>query len=255
MSVAFVSCAPLTPPAWLSVQRCPFNNGLAVFSFYLPDHLANLHLLGKLLQPDELARAQRYHQVADQNRFIAGRGLLRLLSGLYTNQPPDKVTIGLSQHQKPILAGISGWHINLSHAGNWVVFAIGRVAMGIDVEELNPGFRYEEILSSIFSAAEQKQIRTASQPLRQFFDGWTRKEALLKATGQGLHDDLQAVPCLDGEYQIPDSRIGSAGSWIVRGFALSDTYQAAVAYETCADEPQFYTIDAGFIAQDGLRNS
>lgn len=249
MPVADVSCASLAPPAWLNDRCCPFSDTLAVFCCYLPDHATELPRLDTLLTPKEQARAARYRLPADRNRFVAGRGLLRLLAGRYTKQSSEQVTINPGRNQKPMLTNAPGWHVNLTHAGEWVLLAVGRVAVGIDVEEMNPDFRYADLLTTAFGPDEQEQIRLSEQPRRQFYDGWTRKEALLKATGHGLSDELTAVPCLDGEHRVPESVIGAAGSWIVRSFALSETYRAAVAYEAQAEFPRFYTIETGFIAR------
>lgn len=148
-----------------------------------------------------------------------------------------------------MLANAPDWRVNVAHAGEWVLLAIGRAAVGIDVEEIKSDFWYEELLSSVFSPEEQRHIRSSGQPRRQFYDGWTRKEALLKATGNGLSDELAAVPCLDGEHRVPESVVGAAGAWTVRGFALSETYRAAVAYEAPAGFPRFYLVDAGFLSR------
>lgn len=249
MPVAFVSCASLASPCWQPVPASRFGRALSVFRFYLPAHQAYLPRLCQLLTSDEQARADRYRQAADQHRFVAGRALLRLLAGWFTNQRPDEVTICPGRNQKPVLVNAPAWHVNLSHAGEWVLLAVGPVAVGIDVEEVQAGFPYNDLLPTTFSPGEQAHIQTAGQPRWQFFDGWTRKEALLKATGQGLNDNLPGVPCLNGEHTVAGEAIGAAGSWTVLGFPVDEAYRAAIACQTQAAAPAFYTIDAAFLDQ------
>lgn len=246
MHVAFVSCASLPSPAWRPGGQCLFNDPIAVFRFHWPAYPAELTRLQALLHPDEQVRADRYRLPADRNRFVAGRGLLRLLAGSYLNQPPEQVTIGVDGNLKPVVTSAPNQYVNVSHAGDWVLLAMGNVAVGIDVEEINPDFQYGDVLTATFDVVEQQQLWADADPRGRFYDGWTRKEALLKATGLGLSDDLPTVPCLDGDYQFPESVIGANGNWLVYGFALTVGYRAALAYAASPPWPRFYTIDSGF---------
>ncbi len=222
---------------------------VAVFRFFLPDFPASTPQLYTLLQPEEQQRADRYRQVADRHRYVAGRGLLRVLIGLYVSQPPAGIVIGVGPNQKPELTNHPDWHINVTHAGNWVLIAAGRVPVGIDVEEHKPDFPVVSLLPVTFSGTEQQHILESNDVVALFYRFWTRKEALLKATGLGVGADLPAVPCRDGNHHRPIEDIGAAeaGCWTVLGFNLPDGAPAAVAVALPVPSPRWYSVDAEFV--------
>jgi len=226
-----------------------WTDEVAIFSFFLPDFSTNIARLYTLLQPAEQQRADRYRQMADRQRYIAGRGLLRILTGLYLSQLPAEVTINVGPNQKPELPDHPDWHINVSHAGSWVLIAVGRVPVGIDVEEYKPDFPVASLLSVTFSLDEQQHILESVDDVALFYRFWTRKEALLKATGLGVGADLPAVPCMDGNHELPAEDIGttSAGCWTVLGFNLPDGSPTAVAVALPAASSRWYSVDAEFV--------
>lgn len=249
MTVARVSCSTATDPAWQSAMASSPADEVAVFRFFLPDFPANIARLYNLLQADEQQRADRYRQVADRQRYVAGRGLLRVLTGLYLDKPPAEVMIGTVLNQKPELTNHPHWHVNVTHAGNWVLIIIGRVPVGIDVEEHKPGFPVASLLPVTFGPDEQRRILASTDAVALFYRFWTRKEALLKATGLGVGADLPAVPCMDGDHELPASDIGAinAGCWTVLGFALPDDSPAAVAVALPVAFPRWYRVDVEFV--------
>lgn len=249
MTVARISCSMATAPVWQSARASFWTREVAVFRFFLPDFLPTIARLYALLQPDEQQRADRYRQVADRQRYIAGRGLLRILMGLYLDQPPAGVVIGIGPNQKPELTNHPDWHINVTHAGNWVLIAAGHVPVGIDVEDYKPDFPVASLLPVTFGPDEQQHILMSSDAVSLFYRFWTRKEALLKATGLGVGADLPAVPCVDGNHELPAKDIGAAkaGCWTVLGFILPDGSPAAVAVALPAASPRWYSVDAEFV--------
>ena len=248
MTLVRISCSSLAAPVWQSATSCTCTDLLSVFSFFLPDHQPEIASLFSVLQPDEQQRADRYRQPADRQRYVAGRGLLRLLTGLYLSQTPTDVTFTAGLNQKPELTGQTGWHINVTHAGHWVLIAIGHVPVGVDVERINPDFPFRELLSTTFGPGEQQLLTSTPNATPLFYQLWTRKEALLKATGLGAGADLPAVPCMNGSYQLAAHYIGAAeaGNWHVWGINLPDGAPAAVAASTTA-LPVWYYVDTPFL--------
>ncbi|MGF7215714.1 4'-phosphopantetheinyl transferase [Spirosoma lacussanchae] len=242
MPAAFVSCVSWLPPDWQPIRPGSLPGPLAVFRVFLPDQTTCLPWLRSWLSPDELDRASRYRQAADQHRFSCARGWLRLLVSAYTGQQPDQVRFTIGPNQKPELDPTTGWHINVSHAGSWVLIGIARRPIGVDVEEIRPDFPVSDLLPSTFSLSEQQYITSVTEPQRRFYQLWTRKEALIKATGQGLGNDPAAIPCLDGQHRVSASAIGQPGHWAVRSFDLTGSYSAAVASKDLSDRPAFYTL-------------
>ncbi|GAB3768732.1 4'-phosphopantetheinyl transferase superfamily protein [Spirosoma horti] len=198
-----------------------------------------------MLQPDEISRAERYHRTEDRQRFIYARGWLRVLTGRYTGQVPKQVRFTKDANNKPALLGNTDWHVNVSHSGNWILLAVGKVSLGVDVEQIQTSFSFNDILPASFSQAEQAYVKADTDSRRRFYQVWTRKEALIKATGKGMDDDFSQVPALDGLHRTESRIIGGTGDWQVAGFVVSADYMGAVAYQATVETPKFYTLESG----------
>jgi 4'-phosphopantetheinyl transferase len=248
--MAVVTVMPGMVADWQAGKAGAFADTLAVFRLPLPALTENVTRLKPLLTPDELSRAGRFHQPIDRLRFVCGRGLLRTVVGRYTDQAPEQVQLGFGPTQKPMLANTPDLSINLAHAGRWVLLAVGRESVGVDVELVNDSFDYQPIVGVSFSRAEREFIGNqpdAAAARRAFYQFWTRKEALVKATALGLTDAARQIPALPGEHHVAASVLDDAGAWTVRGFEVDDAHPAALAHRPTDADPVFYTIDPDFI--------
>ncbi len=148
------------------------------------------------LSDEELKRAIRFHFQKDRNRFIVARGLLRTILGLYLNVEPKQVRLCYSANGKPKLfsQNCDERHcFNISHSHGLALFAVTRDRnIGIDLEYIQTGFASEGIPERFFSHREVEMLRSLPEDLQQeaFFYCWTRKEAYLKARGDGLRFPL-----------------------------------------------------------------
>jgi len=146
----------------------------------------------KLLSPDESTRASRFHFSSDRQSFVASRALLRTILGGYLSADPKGLRFSYSKKEKPSLeaAGTgSDVTFNISHSGGIALFAFTRRReVGVDIEKVRRDFDVEAIARRFFSLHERKQLATVSPEERAdaFFRCWTRKEAYIKATGDGL---------------------------------------------------------------------
>ena len=150
--------------------------------------------LERLLSDDEHERADRFRFTRDRDRFVAGRGLLRTLLGGYLAVSPQDVRFRYGAHRKPGLAGDGPW-FNVSHSGHLALFAFSpSVEIGIDIELAHSHPDGERIAEHFFSAAEVAELRSlpAAHRAAGFLTCWTRKEAFLKARGDGLTLPLDA---------------------------------------------------------------
>jgi 4'-phosphopantetheinyl transferase len=141
-----------------------------------------------VLSADELARAARFHFDVHRYRFVVGRGILRRLLSRYTGQDPAAIELFYGRHGKPRLHGYD-LHFNLSHSEDRVVFAFTRIApVGVDVECFRLIPEMTQIAESFFSPLEFKAMSAIPYPERNtaFLRCWTRKEAIIKASGAGL---------------------------------------------------------------------
>lgn len=152
-----------------------------------------------LLAPDERERAVRFHFQRDHDRFTVARGLLRGILGGYLGSGPEHSSLGPERLRfeygaqgKPSLAAEhnpAGLRFNVSHSEGVALFAVTRGReVGVDVERVSARVSCEEIAGRFFSPREVEDLRALPPPLREaaFFNCWTRKEAYIKARGEGL---------------------------------------------------------------------
>lgn len=146
--------------------------------------------LAVLLSRDEHARAARFQFARDRNRYIAGRGMLRVLLGSYVNAAPSDIAFASNPHGKPALADAAlGVHFNLAHSEDVAIFAFSRDRIvGVDIESLDCAVDHDELAQRFFSARECAELQTLPRAARgrAFLTCWTCKEAVAKAIGRGL---------------------------------------------------------------------
>lgn len=215
------------------------TGGVHVWRIDIGQNLQSLKKLTQLLNPAESLRAGKYKQQKDNQRFIVSRAAQRIILGRYLQTPPAELEFILGDNKKPYLLGNDGdvLHYNLSHSGNWIVLAVAQSPLGADVEFVDPAFPFQDILEDNFSREEVDYIGTSTE---RFFALWTRKEAFLKATGQGLGDHLKITPALDGEHALNASLTGADKNWQLNSFALHDGYISTVVFEDAGQELMFF---------------
>ena len=248
MNNVSVTCSTCQEVTWKEWSADAVGSELAVFRINLADALPWLSPLRNLLTWDEVERALRYHRADDELRFSCTRALLRLLLARYTQQPAGQLQFVTGTNRKPALEGLADWQFNVSHSGNWLLIAIGRAHVGVDLEWINPSFLFGDMLELSFSCAEQRHIESDADTRLGFYRLWTRKEALVKATGKGMDDEFDRIPSLPGTHHTTSQVTGQAGGWRVISFAVADDYLAAVAHNGLPSlMPQFYTLDPGLL--------
>lgn len=143
----------------------------------------------ELLSTDERARAGRFHFDVHRRRFVACRALLRRLVAIELGTAPRDVSFEYGPFGKPALAGESDVKFNVSHSDRYALlgFARGR-DVGIDIERVRTLANLDQLAERVFSPAEQEEFSLVPPASRAeaFFSGWTRKEAYIKARGDGL---------------------------------------------------------------------
>jgi 4'-phosphopantetheinyl transferase len=143
------------------------------------------------LTPDERTRSARFRFERDRQRFIVARGVLRDLLGRYLQTQPGQVRFVYNAFGKPDLSPefADRLKFNLSHSGRLAVIAIATASdVGVDLEYIRAESDYAEIARRFFSAAEVDHLMALPSHLyaEAFFSCWTKKEAYLKACGEGL---------------------------------------------------------------------
>lgn len=205
------------------------DGGIHVFCASLDPPPARLVQLLNGLSAAERARASRFIFARDGNRFAAGRGMLREILGWLVGAEPAGLNFSCNPHGKPRLAApVAGsvLHFNLAHSDSLVVYAVSQESeVGIDIEHIRPMHETEEIAAQFFSERECARWHSfpAAQKAEAFFNCWTRKEAWLKACGEGIGGRLdQTEVFFDGDWFD-----GAQNS--VRSLSIAVNYAAAVA--------------------------
>jgi 4'-phosphopantetheinyl transferase len=225
------------------VRRTLENDQIHVWHACSPGYLCDHQAYTRLLTGEERARMERFHFEKDRQNFLFCRSMLKMLLASYLGTPPAELRFAYSAHGKPSLAVPSGnLEFNLSHSGGMVLFAFcqGR-RIGVDVEHVRRNLDVHEIAERFFSAREQQELRQLPEPSQYdaFFHCWSRKEAFVKARGEGLSSpldsfDVSVAP--DEELVSLTTRPHSseAARWMVRSLNVFPGYAAAVAVESAS---------------------
>ena len=213
-----------------------------------PDVL--IQRLSPLLSSDERERANRFHRGIDRGRYIVGRGLLRLTLGRYLTEDPRNLRFAYGRFQKPALVpGRSALsrelQFNISHAGDLVLFAITRGRdIGVDVEKIRALQDLDLIARRFFSAEENAALYKLPATHRPdaFFRCWTRKEAFIKASGEGLSRPLDSFDVtIQGPAELLRVDNDDASRWALYDVHPAPEYIGAVAV-TGRVSPSYYQI-------------
>lgn len=201
-----------------------------------------VEVLEDLLNEDERSRADRFYFSRDRRRFIVARGILRSLVGRYLGSTPERISLSYGVHRKPALrfeSGPDAIRFNLSHSHGIALYALTRGReVGVDLELVRGDLKSDQIAEQFFSPNEILALRALPPTLRQyaFFLCWTRKEAYIKARGEGLTMPLDQfdVSLIPGEPAAllstrPDS--DEALKWSLRNLTPASGYAAALAVE------------------------
>lgn len=211
------------------------------------------------LSPDESDRAGRFRFPEHRRRFILARAGLRWLLGRYLDIAPEEVRFNYEAKGKPVLAAphAAKLHFNLSHSEELAVYAFSCDApVGIDVEYLRALPEAMRLADRFFSAPEARAIASLT-PEKQgvaFLRAWTRKEAYLKATGEGISASLAAIEVtLLEEEACRILRLGgddrAAARWQLWELVPDADSLAAVAIRARASRLLGFDLDLAAIAQ------
>jgi 4'-phosphopantetheinyl transferase len=199
-----------------------------------------------VLSDAELTRARRFCFERDCKRFVVGRGILRIILGRYLAISPHRVQLHHSVAGKPAISPSQagqGVEFSVSHSHGLILCAVTcSRRIGIDIERFRTIPNSDHIAQHILSLREHAVFRALPPKQRQraFFYSWTRKEAYLKACGEGLSRSLNQIdvsvapfepacqPRIQGEPQ-------ALRRWSLQELAPAPGYIAALASE--GDDP------------------
>jgi 4'-phosphopantetheinyl transferase len=228
---------------WSSPRETPAleSDEIHIWRAALSVDQTRLERLESTLAYDERGRAARFIFARDRDHFIAARGILRDTLGGYLHCAPQNIGFSYGPCGKPMVAGgnsAMAVSFNLSHSHGLAVIAIGRQReVGIDVELLRPEFAGQEIAERYFSENEIDELNRLPTELRTegFFLCWTRKEAYIKARGDGLQVPLDSFSVSLSPGDLPTLSSADQSRWSIESFVPSlnsePRYAAAVVGE------------------------
>jgi len=207
------------------------------------DAVRDLERLVAVLSAGEQERIARFRFEEHRRRSQIARGLLRVLLSHYTGLAATALHFTYNAHGKPELPG-AGLHFNTSHSGDYVALAFTRVApVGVDIEQVRGDItRREQIAERHFAPGETRQLMALpeSDRLRAFFDLWTRKEAFVKARGDGLFSGLDRFETLLGKPRLLTIEGKPAVNWWLCDLPEVPGYSGAVVVNATHCAPSFW---------------
>lgn len=200
-------------------------------------------LYGLALSDDERARANRFRFERLKMEYTIARGALRYILGFYLSVPPKDIRFHYGPNGKPKLAiPADDIRFNVSHSASVAAYAIARgPEVGIDIEQIRAVPDMLAIAKRFFSVDETSDLESLGPECveRGFFYCWTRKEAYIKARGDGLSLPLSSFRVTLRPFDPP--RIVEMGerhwpihAWTLHNLPLRSEFAAALAYQDTA---------------------
>ncbi len=208
----------------------------------LSDFESQLPRLEAMLSAAERARAARFCFSKDRCGYVIRHGILRVILSRYLKQYPSEIQFCYGRFGKPEIKEdpfCGRINFNVSHSGGLALYAVTQACpIGIDVEYLRAVPHLEEIASRFFSLHEFQMLMAVPAECRMesFFACWTRKEAFLKASGEGIGGGLSKVevtlfPWAEPEILRVAGDSQARTKWQLRSFSPTAGYLAAVAFK------------------------
>jgi len=200
----------------------------------------------RILTKDEKERANNFFSTTDKIGYIAGRGAMRILLGRYLHKSAEQVSIQYAKNGKPYVE--DKLEFNLSNSKNMAVFVVNqRHIVGVDIEYTPRMIEFASIAKRFFSEEESTVVlRAKSKDLpAYFYNCWTRKEAFIKALGDGLSFPLDqfVVTCAPEDTPRLISTKWDAKeqkAWNLWAFDIGLEYTGAIASKSLGKELSFF---------------
>jgi len=196
------------------------------------------------LDPTEKERMARFRFERDQERFLLGHGWLREVLGMYMTCSPESVTYSRGRFGKPFLEG-HPLRFNISDTKDAIAIAVSKDReLGVDIETTSRKVHHVEVGQHYFTPEEIAAIDEAPDGKRRFLEFWTRKEAVLKASGVGIMDDLHLlrVNATVNELRIthPEFIAMATDEYHVRTWNVGDEHLISLAVESAVGEVRMF---------------
>ena len=192
-----------------------------------------------ILNEQEYQKAKTYFKEQNVRNFLTGRIALKLLCSKYSGMPAYTIRFSADINKPRLLTPVT-LKYNLSYSGNHILISFGNCETGIDAEHINSRFDYEAMLPICFSEEERNHIKSNSKSCEDFYLQWTRKEAILKFTGQGLFSDLACIPSLNGTHRLDRENLKVKENIKLVSFHVSDKEVGSIVYPDNGTDLKYY---------------
>ena len=216
-----------------------------------------LHYLQSIISEDEQKRAAKFYFEKDRVRFIVARGFLRMILACYIKKTPEEFRFRYNKFGKPSLENINNNNVqfNLSHSDKMIVYGFTSCRdIGIDIERIRTSEDTVQILDHFFSELEKEEFKMIPEEKKKetFYQCWTRKEAYIKARGEGLSIPLDdfSVTLIPGSPAklIKADKDSAVTQWHMKDISVASGFAAAAVVS--GSEPSFHYLDAVSLFQD-----
>jgi len=188
-----------------------------------------------VLSLDEREQAERFHFERDRLRYVLAHAGLRRILSLCLGSKPESLQFSVSSHGKPFLTHDPALQFNLSHSGDYAfVGAGGEAPLGVDIECERETTYLEPTAKRVLTPVELEVFfaAPASRRLSAFTTYWTRKEAIMKATGLGIGLDPATFAVHSWDDRNPATlTLPDGSSWRLEDVPAPAGYRAALAVE------------------------
>jgi 4'-phosphopantetheinyl transferase len=198
------------------------------------------------LSTAERELANRFQFEADRRRYLRSHCALRGVLADALRTDPGGLEFASGRCGKPALTGqfLNAVSFNLSHCDDLAIVAVSRECeLGVDIECERIVPDALAVAKIVFSPRELQSLVEVAEPerSRRFVRYWTRKEALIKGTGEGISDHLPEIDTFGGSESTALRLVSGDHVWTVQSFGISDRHVAAVAARASAIEIQHKT--------------
>jgi 4'-phosphopantetheinyl transferase len=211
---------------------------------------AHPNKFSSVLSTDEHEQANNFKFTADKQHFIFRRYQLRLILSKYLGCNPRELMFRYSEYKKPFIymPELKEVKFNMSFSGDLMLVGVSRNnEIGIDIEKVRPVEDLENIATENFSILEVKSLIRRKDKINTFFRIWTRKEAFIKATGNGMYLPLRSFcvninPSGKPEHLAIFNHPMESGLWRTTELNTSDGYVASMAIKSNNFQITYFTL-------------
>ncbi len=225
-----IVCQSIDVIGWGDANQIFNKSCLNIFLIDIDHQLSHLDDLFSLLSEDEKEASKKYRLIRDRQKFIVSKAIRRNILSKYLELDPQTLSFFINDFKKPYIISEEALYFSVSYSGQYIAMAFHSKEIGLDIEIVNNTFDYETIQEKVFNNEERLSIKEAALKTKQFYTLWTRKEALIKATAQGIDDFFIDIPSLTGIHYLPKSILHKNLDYVIGTSLISGNILLSIAF-------------------------